>query len=84
MSADPNLAPASPCVSVCQLDDANALCIGCGRLIAEIAEWPAASEDRRWQILKSADTRRRVIEASALQTTSKNFQHSFASESGPQ
>jgi len=29
----------SPCVSICQLDSAGALCIGCLRTLDEIAAW---------------------------------------------
>lgn len=42
----------SPCIDVCRLD-ARGLCIGCRRTIDEIAEWPAASEARRREILRA-------------------------------
>ncbi len=42
----------SPCIDVCRLD-ARGLCIGCRRTIAEISEWPAASEARRREILRA-------------------------------
>ncbi|MCX7276006.1 MAG: DUF1289 domain-containing protein [Burkholderiales bacterium] len=29
----------SPCVSICQLDAAGALCVGCLRTLDEIAAW---------------------------------------------
>lgn len=41
---------ASPCIGVCQLN-AESVCLGCGRLISEIVEWPRASETRRRQIV---------------------------------
>lgn len=59
MSSDSSLTPAaaepvaSPCVGVCQLNDEE-LCLGCGRSLAEIAEWSAASEQRRRDILDRA------------------------------
>jgi predicted Fe-S protein YdhL (DUF1289 family) len=42
---------ASPCVSVCRLDPATQLCVGCGRTIAEIAAWPSLSEAERRAIM---------------------------------
>ena len=39
----------SPCVNICRMEDG--LCEGCGRTLAEIAEWSAASDDRRRAIL---------------------------------
>ncbi|MDB5969485.1 MAG: hypothetical protein JWQ90_1935 [Hydrocarboniphaga sp.] len=62
--ADRSLPPASPCVSICELDAAAKVCIGCGRSLDEIAEWSAASAGRRWQIRDAALTRLSVIESS--------------------
>ena len=41
--------PLSPCIGVCTMD-ANGLCLGCRRTLAEIARWSAMSNDdrRRW------------------------------------
>jgi predicted Fe-S protein YdhL (DUF1289 family) len=44
---------ASPCVGICQLD-ARSVCIGCSRTLREIAEWSAASEARRREIVEAA------------------------------
>ncbi|MBK9439969.1 MAG: DUF1289 domain-containing protein [Comamonadaceae bacterium] len=30
---------ASPCMSVCQMDEATGLCVGCLRTLDEIAQW---------------------------------------------
>ncbi|MDE2148479.1 MAG: DUF1289 domain-containing protein [Gammaproteobacteria bacterium] len=49
----------SPCVGVCRLD-ADGVCVGCGRLIEEIAAWPAADESQRRQIAEAAARRRRT------------------------
>jgi predicted Fe-S protein YdhL (DUF1289 family) len=43
---------ASPCVSICRLDPATQICIGCGRTIAEIAAWPSLSETERAAIVR--------------------------------
>lgn len=38
----------SPCVEICQIDQASGLCIGCRRTLREIGEWPTLSaEDKR-------------------------------------
>ena len=42
---------ASPCISVCRLDPATQICIGCGRTIAEIASWPSLSDAERKAIM---------------------------------
>ena len=45
---------ASPCISVCKMNDARGLCIGCMRTIDEIAAWSTMSDAERravWQTL---------------------------------
>jgi predicted Fe-S protein YdhL (DUF1289 family) len=34
----------TPCVNVCLLDAGTGLCIGCGRIIDEIARWSTMSD----------------------------------------
>ncbi len=46
----------SPCVNVCVLN-AEAVCVGCGRSIDEIAEWGQASEARRGIVVEAARER---------------------------
>ena len=44
----------SPCISVCRMDTASGLCLGCQRSIEEIAAWATASEadkTRIWQAI---------------------------------
>jgi predicted Fe-S protein YdhL (DUF1289 family) len=43
---------ASPCVSICRLDPATQICIGCGRTIAEIAAWSGLTEAERAAIVR--------------------------------
>jgi predicted Fe-S protein YdhL (DUF1289 family) len=43
---------ASPCISICKLDPATQICIGCGRTIAEIAAWSSLSDAERAAILR--------------------------------
>ena len=45
----------SPCTGVCTLDDAQDLCVGCGRTLDEIAAWSTMTDDARravWMRLK--------------------------------
>ena len=37
----------SPCISVCRMDAATALCVGCLRTIDEIAAWGMLDDDAR-------------------------------------
>ncbi|MEQ1439530.1 DUF1289 domain-containing protein [Fontimonas sp. SYSU GA230001] len=47
---------ASPCIGVCALD-ARQVCTGCGRTLAEIAEWSSATPERKREIRRRAVTR---------------------------
>jgi acyl-CoA thioester hydrolase len=46
----------SPCRNVCRLDH-DQVCVGCGRTIAEIAQWSAADEPTRQRICQDAARR---------------------------
>lgn len=70
-TADHRPPPVSPCVSICELDAAAQVCIGCGRLLTEIAEWSGASDGRRWQIRDAAAQRRAAIESAALSSSNR-------------
>ena len=41
----------TPCVKVCVLDSRSALCVGCGRSLAEIVAWAAMSEAERGAVM---------------------------------
>jgi uncharacterized protein len=41
----------TPCVKVCVIDPHSALCVGCGRTVAEIAAWTAMSEAERGAVM---------------------------------
>ena len=47
---DRALYPASPCVSICTLDDEN-VCVGCHRTLDEITRWSSYSKEKQWQII---------------------------------
>jgi predicted Fe-S protein YdhL (DUF1289 family) len=50
--------PASPCISVCQLDDRTGWCLGCYRTIDEIRDWIIMPPDERRQVLDRLTERR--------------------------
>ena len=41
----------TPCVSVCTLDAAGRLCLGCGRTLEEIGAWSTLGENERRAIM---------------------------------
>jgi uncharacterized protein len=49
--------PASPCISICQMNPKTGLCIGCHRTIDEIANWSALSDVEKRGVLDLVDER---------------------------
>ncbi|UGS91168.1 DUF1289 domain-containing protein [Ralstonia wenshanensis] len=47
----------SPCISVCKMDEARGLCIGCMRTIEEIAAWSTMSDAARLAVWKTLPER---------------------------
>lgn len=41
----------SPCISVCQIDHATGLCIGCRRSLDEIRDWPILTAEEKRALL---------------------------------
>ena len=48
----------SPCVSVCQMDTQDGVCVGCFRTRAEIAAWRSMSRDDQLVLLDILRDRR--------------------------
>lgn len=48
----------SPCIGVCELDQASKLCLGCLRSADEIAIWRDAGREVRRSILENVHRRR--------------------------
>ncbi len=57
---------ASPCVQVCRLDAASGWCVGCARLIDEIAGWGSASPARQREVLAQLPARRVALQRGGL------------------
>jgi uncharacterized protein len=57
----------SPCTSVCMIDQASGLCVGCLRTLDEIAQWSTLTNDGRREVIAKLPDRRalhgRAIEA---------------------
>ena len=51
----------SPCISVCRMDAASALCVGCLRTIDEIAGWGLLDDDARRSVWAEIARRRARI-----------------------
>ncbi len=49
---------ASPCTSVCRIDPADGLCVGCQRTIEEIACWGTMSDEQRRGVWAELQARR--------------------------
>ena len=47
----------TPCINVCELDEALGVCLGCGRTLAEIASWGAMTPTERGRIMAELATR---------------------------
>ena len=54
---------ASPCISVCRMDDATGLCVGCLRTLDEIAVWGLLDDDTRRDVLQAISERRAAVGA---------------------
>ncbi|NVD27211.1 DUF1289 domain-containing protein [Parasphingorhabdus flavimaris] len=49
--------PRPPCKDICALDDCASICTGCGRSVAEIAEWGSATASRQHEIVRRSSAR---------------------------
>ncbi|MFN7642476.1 MAG: DUF1289 domain-containing protein [Burkholderiales bacterium] len=53
----------SPCVSICRIDAASGLCVGCQRTLDEIGDWGSMADGERLEVWARIVERR---EAGAL------------------
>ena len=54
----------TPCIQVCVIDPATRLCSGCGRTLAEIAQWSGLGTAERRRIMGELPERRRAMTSS--------------------
>ena len=48
----------TPCINVCELDEALGVCLGCGRTLAEIAGWGAMTPAERRRVMAELTARK--------------------------
>ena len=53
--------PISPCINICKYDSENNYCIGCFRTPIEISKWFYLSDEERFQITESLDSRKKEL-----------------------
>jgi predicted Fe-S protein YdhL (DUF1289 family) len=52
----------SPCIAVCQIDDASGQCLGCHRTIDEIRDWIIMTAEEKRALLDKLATRQAAVE----------------------
>ena len=57
----------SPCTSVCMIDQASGLCVGCLRTLDEIAQWSTLTNDGRREVIAKLPDRR-ALHGRAIET----------------
>ena len=53
----------SPCISVCTMNEATGLCVGCLRTLDEIASWSVLDDDERRAVWEAIAARRHAARA---------------------
>lgn len=49
----------SPCINICEMNEANGLCEGCLRNIFEIAGWSKYTDEEKQHVLNLIEERKR-------------------------
>ena len=60
MSPNSSAPVPSPCIDICDLDDAS-ICVGCYRTIDEIVAWGSLNNNKKAEILELVDTRKKKL-----------------------
>jgi hypothetical protein len=55
----------SPCIKICQIDQASRMCTGCLRTLDEIAAWASYSDAERQRVLDDLAARSAHLPANA-------------------
>jgi predicted Fe-S protein YdhL (DUF1289 family) len=74
---------ASPCISVCRMDEATGWCEGCLRTLDEIALWSVLDADDQRQVLAELVLRRRQWQGLRGQAGGKAVDAPGRSQDGP-
>ena len=62
----------SPCVSICQMDPRDGVCLGCYRTRAEIAAWRSMDQDDQMALLDILRDRRAIATGVARRPSRRN------------
>ena len=62
----------SPCVSICQMDPQDGVCLGCYRTRAEIAAWRSMDQDDQMALLDILRDRRAIATGVARRPSRRN------------
>jgi len=65
MTAMSDSLPSTPCVRICVVDPVCALCVGCGRTVAEIAAWSTMTEPERIAVMAGLEARLKAARSRA-------------------
>ncbi|MFI4963790.1 MAG: DUF1289 domain-containing protein [Caulobacterales bacterium] len=65
-ASGPPRAIATPCVKVCVVDGESGLCLGCYRLLSEVAGWARLTDEDRARIMAELPARRSRIRPEKL------------------
>ena len=65
----------SPCVSVCQMDPSDGVCLGCYRTRAEIASWRSMDDVDQLQLLDILSERRAVATGGKRRRSRRRVKH---------
>lgn len=60
-SNKPDTEAKSPCRKVCRLDE-DGMCVGCFRMLDEIANWGIMHNEERYEVLRKAHLRMQLRE----------------------
>jgi len=50
----------TPCISVCKIDPATQICIGCKRTLEEVHDWTSFSSQQRLEVMQRLGYGKRV------------------------
>jgi predicted Fe-S protein YdhL (DUF1289 family) len=50
----------TPCVSLCKMDEATKICLGCKRTYEEVRDWHSYSSEQRMEVMRRLGYARRM------------------------
>lgn len=66
MTDMPETPVASPCISVCTIDEDSGLCLGCARNLREVARWSRFSNAQKQEVINLLPERKEKMQAAGL------------------